>query len=252
MAPTRTEAVILQAIDYSDTSRIFRLFTPEFGLQSVIAKGVRRSGHRLTGVLESLNHVEVVYYRRPNRSLFTLSQATAVETFPGLASDIHRYYRASVIAEMILRLGTEEDGNPALFRVLLRSLRALSRRPIASLSERMFAAVWEILGFLGYSPRTEACAVCDAGVAETDTLPFSIADGGVLCGRCAGAPGGRRLDVSPGVRRLIAAAVGANRLYGFSPGEEETLMRLTEDYIHYHVRDRRPLSSWALMRSLRG
>jgi DNA repair protein RecO (recombination protein O) len=250
MALTRTEAVILHATDYSDTSRIFRLYSRDYGLQSIIAKGIRRSGHKLTGVLETLNHVEVLYYKRPGRDLFTLSQASCIESFSGLSRDIHRYYRAAVIAEMVLKMGAVEECSPALFRVLVRALRALSRRPISTLGVRMYAYAWEILNLLGYAPRLDTCVNCGTPADGAEIARFSIEEGGVLCGRCRVGTGRGTIGLTRNVRRVIDAGENGppNRL---TLDDEQTLFRLTDDYIRYHVQGQRPLLSWEFLRALK-
>jgi len=49
MAAVETPAVLLRAHDYGDSSRILRFFTRDYGLVSVIARGVRgRSGKGAT------------------------------------------------------------------------------------------------------------------------------------------------------------------------------------------------------------
>ena len=54
VAPIRTEAVLLRAHDYGDSSRILRLYTSGYGLLSVVARGsagTQRKGGRDHGEL---------------------------------------------------------------------------------------------------------------------------------------------------------------------------------------------------------
>jgi DNA repair protein RecO (recombination protein O) len=249
MALVRTESVILKSTNYSETSKVFRLYTLSYGLQSVIAKGVRRPGSKLSGVLETLNHVEIVYYKKPNKSLFTLSQAAPIETFSGISSDIHRFYRAAAIAEMVLRLGTEEDGNEQIFRLLIHSLKSFSRRPITSLGGRMISYLWGILSLLGYAPRLESCACCGTSLTREGHISFSIMEGGALCENCKTGAGSESFRISEKMLHVLAPNE-AGGLVGLSDSEEKVLMRLTEEYVHFHVHDQKPLVCWDFLRTL--
>ncbi len=249
MAIVRTEAVILKSTNYSETSKIFRLYTLSYGLQSVIAKGVRRPRSKLSGVLETLNHVEIVYYKKPNKSLFTLSQAELIETFSGISSDIHRFYRAAAVAEMVLRLGTEEEGNEQIFRLFIHSLKSFSRRPIASLGGRMISYLWGILSLSGYAPRLESCVCCGTSRMREGHISFSIMEGGVLCESCEADAGSESFRLSEKMLHVLAPSE-AGGLVGLSDREEKVLMSLTEEYVRFHVYDRKPLVCWDFLRTL--
>jgi DNA repair protein RecO (recombination protein O) len=250
MALTRTEAVILKSTDYSETSRIYRLYTFSYGIQSLIAKGVKRPGHKTPGVLEIMNHVEVVYYKKRNRNLYTLSQATPIETFSGLSSDIHRFYRASAITELILRLSAEEEANEALFHLLVRSLRSFSKRPIATLAERMFSFIWGILSLLGYAPQLESCVSCGVSADAEASAIFSVKEGGIVCDRCEAAGPDETYRLPSRVKQVMSPHDVGN-IVGLSAEEEDLLMRLTENYINFHLQDRRSLVCWKFLRTLK-
>ncbi len=47
-----TEAIVLHAFDYLESSRVLRLATREAGIRSAIAKGARRSSRRFGGGLD--------------------------------------------------------------------------------------------------------------------------------------------------------------------------------------------------------
>ncbi len=249
MALTRTEAVVLKSTDYSETSRIYRLYTLSSGIQSIIAKGIRRRGNKTPGVLETMNHVEVVYYKKRNRNLHTLSQATPIEAFSGLSDDIHRFYRACAVTELVLRLGTEEEANEELFRLLVRSLRSFSKRPITTLAERMFSSIWGILSLLGYAPQLESCVSCGVPVSAEGGAAFSLREGGVLCGRCEAAGPEDMYRLTGRVVQVMSRREAGN-LVGLSREEEDLFMRLTENYIIFHLHERRSLMCWNLLRTL--
>ncbi len=251
MSLVRTEAVILRTTNYSETSKVCRVYTLGYGLQSVIAKGIRRPGNKMIGVLEILNHVDLIYYKKRNRTLFTLSQASIVDTFSGLAGDLHRYYRASALAEIILKLGIEEEGNEPTFRLFIHALRTLSRRPLETLGDRTLSYIWGILALMGYAPGLGSCVSCAKRTGDEAIFSFSVRGGGLICDLCSDERTGDLYRVS-GRMIDVMSAQRAGDLAGLNEREEESLLRLTEDYVGYHIQDRSRLTCWEFLRSLNG
>ncbi len=251
MSLVRTEAVILRTTNYSETSKVYRVYTLEHGLQSVIAKGIRRPCNRMLGVLETLNHVDLIYYKKRGRTLFTLSQAAIVETFNGLADDLHRYYRASALAEIVLKLGMEEEGNEQIFRLLIHGLRTLSRRPLKTLGDRTLSYIWGMLALLGYAPGLGPCVNCGKKTGDETFYSFSVRGGGLICDTCSDEAAGDIYNVSARMIDVLSAE-RVGYLAGLNEREEEDLLRLTEDYVGYHIQDRSRLACWEFLRSLQG
>src|SRR5690349_18239376 len=57
-----TDAIILQAFPYGDTSRILRLLTRDFGVRSAMAKGATRPKSRYSGLLELFTEGSATLY----------------------------------------------------------------------------------------------------------------------------------------------------------------------------------------------
>src|SRR5215204_6429821 len=68
-----TPAVVLSSLRYSETSKIVRLATREFGVQSVIAKGALRPKSRFGAALQLLSEGEAQFVLKENRELHLLT-----------------------------------------------------------------------------------------------------------------------------------------------------------------------------------
>jgi DNA repair protein RecO (recombination protein O) len=68
-----TEAIVLHAFDYLESSRIIRLLTRESGLQSVLARGARKSRGRYGSALDLFAEGSAQIYVKPNRELHNLA-----------------------------------------------------------------------------------------------------------------------------------------------------------------------------------
>lgn len=62
----KTKGIIIKKVNFRETSIILDVLTPEFGVISVMAKGIRKQKSKNTGILEILNELELVLYKNPN------------------------------------------------------------------------------------------------------------------------------------------------------------------------------------------
>ena len=133
MDPLVTEAIVLHAFDYLETSRIIRLMTREAGVQSVLARGARSSKKRFGSAVDLFAQGLVEIYIRPNRDLQSLTSFDVTRSRPQLATDVGRFTAGSMIAELSLRWASDEEA-PGLFdAVELAPFRAAAVAGIESM-----------------------------------------------------------------------------------------------------------------------
>ena len=182
MAIEKTEGLVLRRTDYSNTSLIVGLYTRQYGRLDVIAKGARRDKSSFHGVLDLANHVQVVYYRHASGGIHTLSECSMLNDFPGLRTELFRFYAGSNVLELISFLTVADDRQVDLFELALGGLSALSsgRNPSASLV--IFQT--DLLRLLGYLPVFFECVSCGKNVLADKKVFFSPLKGGSLCRGC--------------------------------------------------------------------
>ena len=69
-----TDAIVLHAMKYGDTSKIVTLYTRKYGKLKVIAKGVRTAKNKVGASLKPMTISSVVFYKKQNRELSLLSK----------------------------------------------------------------------------------------------------------------------------------------------------------------------------------
>src|SRR6202521_189039 len=178
-----TEAIVLHAFDCLESSRIIRLLTREGGVQSVLARGARKSRGRYGSALDLFAEGSAQLYVKPNRELHNLASFEISRSRGELAEDIGRFTAASTIAELALRFAGEAD-NPQLYEtvadVLDRIARSLPERTI----EDGLAGCWRVVSVLGFTPELSSCALCHTPLRDADETTFSHASGGIVCPAC--------------------------------------------------------------------
>lgn len=241
MSLISADAIILQTYAYGDTSRILRLLTRTHGLQSALARGARGPKSRFGGVLEPFVEGVITLNFRESRDLQTLNGFELRRARQGLGRDLLRLGGASLLAELVLRTGSEEP-QPSLYDAVSAALDELDDAPEAELEHRILALTWRLVAMLGFAPELEACLSCDRTLDPTEESRFSYSAGGVLCPACAVAGGGALLP--PHARAALRR---------FRDGENAPLdrtlghWRLLERYLDHHVLEGGTLRSFEFL-----
>lgn len=244
MALLATDAIVLHAFDYLESSRILRLVTREGGVRSALAKGARRSSRRFGSAVDLFAQGNAQLYAKPGRDLDTLGAFDVVVARPMLAADLGRFAGASAIAELTLRFG-RDAADAGLFDAVAEALDTLATAaPDAALTATL-AAAWHIVAELGFAPAVDVCADCHAPLDPEATVMFSHRAGGALCTRCGRlAPAGRKLPAPArdALRRFIDGAA-AEPLDDASARAHQRLLR---EFLAEHLTDGRPLRALEL------
>ncbi|MDR0787536.1 MAG: DNA repair protein RecO [Gemmatimonadota bacterium] len=218
MSLIRTPALILHAFPYGDTSRILRLLTPEYGLRSVIAKGAMSPRSRFGGLLEPFTEGEVQFNLRPGRDLFVLSGFSLLRARQAIGRDFDAFTGASLIAEVMLRFGTEEAA-PELYQAVSDAFDRLMGQgarpgasspsagipspgpvtPPANALDLSAAALWNLTALLGFRPEMGSCVHCGETLGDNEVTRFDAMAGGARCSAC----GGSGAPLSPELRREV-------------------------------------------------
>ena len=192
MALVSTRALVLQTFPYSETSKVLRLYTGEYGLRSVIAKGALRPKSRFGGLLEPFTEGTANFYLREGRDLHTLGGWDLIRARQALGRSLSGFAGASLLAELVLRAATEE-AHPEVYTALAHAWDDIAAAPTSADAERfVLTGAWTLVSLLGFEPQTDACVACGRPVDADEPVRFDSSAGGVACTRCR--PVGRVLD----------------------------------------------------------
>lgn len=244
MAPIRTEAVLLRAHDYGETSRILRFYTEGYGLLSVVAKGVRGKSAKGASTLATFASGELSAYVKAHRDLHTMKDFECRRMRSGIAADVLRFAGASTAAELVLS-HAEQEPHPELFQALVGALDELDSVPTAERVGTILAGLWTITEAFGFAPQIEGCIRCGQVLQDEDFGRFDLAAGGIRCPTCSEGAAGPR--VGPGARAQLAALLQGRRPSDLSHVRQH--LGLLEDFLAYHVVSK-PLKSMPFLAGL--
>lgn len=193
----RDTGVVLRTIRLGEADRIVTLLTEGRGKVRAVAKGVRKTKSRFGSRLEPMSHVSVQLYE--GRDLDTVTQAETVDHFRPIRDDLERVSRAIALLEVADQVAQEGEANPALYRMLVGALRALSAHSSPLLVTGFY---WKLLSLEGFHPLLDVCASCGG---QGPFVAFDLAEGGVLCRACR-----RGVPISDEVLVLIRRILGGS------------------------------------------
>lgn len=232
-----TEALVLQAFPYSETSKILRLLTPDHGVRAVLARGATRPRSRYAGLLELFAEGSAILYLKPNREIQTLAGFELTRSRRRLGNDLRRFGGASLFAELVLRTGSEEPA-PALFHQLGSALSALEIAGVDAIESVALAEAWALVSLLGFRPEVDRCVHCGSELRGGAGATFDVASGGLRCPHCPAPSDAPRLPARAveDLRRMVGGeAVPLERTRGH--------WAVLERFLVWHVLNGAPLRS---------
>jgi DNA repair protein RecO (recombination protein O) len=228
-----TSAIVLSALRYSETSKIVRLATREYGVQSVIAKGALRPKSRFGAALQVLSEGQAQFVLKENRELHLLTSFDLRRLHVGLAAELERYAVACALAEVMLRFAPP-DPHAQSFDLLLHALDELELALSGSVEALGYRLLWQMVSVLGFEPSLDACVIDGTPLPDDGPLPFSTRDGGALCQLCAAQHGATQLPKQ--ARSDLKALMNPDtELPAFDEKHSAAHRRLLGRYIRYHL-----------------
>ncbi len=180
MSGVDSEAIVLRRFDYSESSQVAHLLTPEHGRISVLAKGIKRPNAALKGPMDLFQYAEVRYLRR--RGMDLLVRYRPLTGFSPLRERLDSLFAAFYITEVAWCLSQEGVGEPILFSLLGRALSGLALADENAVPGVVIAAELALLQCCGFSLAVDSCAGCgEDGAADSVLYPRQ---GGFLCLSC--------------------------------------------------------------------
>ena len=120
----KTEAIVLQSIDYKDNDKLLTLFSPSLGRITAGIRGVKKPKAKLAFSAQPFCFAEYVLAEKGGR--YTVTGAYLHESFFSLRCDIVRFYAACAMAEICLSILYENEAYEGLFVALIEGLKALA------------------------------------------------------------------------------------------------------------------------------
>ncbi len=223
----RARGIVLKRTKLGETDLIVTFLSDASSQVRAVAKGARKPGSRLAGVVDLGNEVELLLRR--GRGLDMVSEGKLVTSRASLALDYDRSSTVSVVLDCAAEFTVEGDYDPRLYALTSTALDAVARAENGRLSLVAAAYILKAAAMQGFRPALDDCVRCgepiDYGAAAQKGrgVAFALREGGVVCDGCADVECGR--SYSPAligwVRALIRSRFSELLAIEPQPGEDE-------------------------------
>src|SRR5438270_8813023 len=115
MSSEKATALVLNVVDFSETSSVVTLFTREFGKIRGLAKGARRLKGPFESALDLLAISRIVFLRKSPGTLDLLTEAKLQRRFRPRSRNLSSLYAGYYVAELLAELTDDHDLHPELF-----------------------------------------------------------------------------------------------------------------------------------------
>ena len=186
MSIEKTEAIVLRAINYRDTSKVVTFYTKRYGKMSAIAKGARNPKSKFGSLFQPLNYLQIVFYRRENRELQYVSSSDFVKYFKSLTSNMDKFSIAMSLIEIVNRVMHDEEENERVFGLLVDSLTVLDRADTSPQNVFVYFGLHLAID-LGFTPNFRNCLICGKPIdlEKERKICYVVEKGGPLCEKCS-------------------------------------------------------------------
>ncbi len=179
-----TNVINLKSYNISEADKIIVMYSKEKGLIKGVAKGIKKTTSKLGGRMDMLVANKLMLNK--GKSLDTICQAEALNTFFNLRSDMDKLFYAMYCSEIVSNFGIENDPNSTeIYNLFYNVLDKISQ---AKTKEQIMLSVLrfqlKIMYITGYSIELNDCVKCQKE-PNSEEIYFSIEQGGILCKDCA-------------------------------------------------------------------
>lgn len=187
MSLEKSEAILLKAFNWSESSRTVVFFSREFGKIALVDKGGRTLKSR-RGRVMPFARLELTFYHSEKETRGYIREIELVEAYAFEENgNLGRLAYASAAAELMNLLLPEEEPQPGLYAYFANFLNLLQNCDKTCLPSLFVAFYLRVLSQLGYHPSLSYCVGCGKELTkftENKDRMFAVERGGIVCPAC--------------------------------------------------------------------
>jgi DNA repair protein RecO (recombination protein O) len=122
----KTRGIVLHTTKYGESSLVVHCYTEQFGRQTYIVKGVRKSRKQnRSNLFQPLFLLDFEVYHKDNREIQLIKEVNRAIPLNSIPFDVTKSTQAIFIAEVLFRVVKEEETNPVLANFLISTVQYL-------------------------------------------------------------------------------------------------------------------------------
>lgn len=174
----KIDGIIIRTQDYGETHKLLTIISKKIGKFTALARGAKKPKSRMAAVTQPFIYARFFVY--VNSGLSTIQQGEMIHSFRTIREDIIKTAYTAYITELTDKLMDTQSPDMYLFDQLYQTMRWIEENEEADVPLMMYELKLYKKG--GFAPIVDKCTNCGSKEAP---FTFSIAEGGLLCKRCA-------------------------------------------------------------------
>lgn len=190
----KTRGIVLRKTKLAEKDLIVTVLDESGSLVRAVAKGARRPGGSYAARLELFSAVDLMLAQ--GRNLDVITSATFAGDTVRAPFGIEQAACASALAELLVTLAQEDLPHDRLYAMAKAAFGGIGASEPLEALKLACSALLKALAYAGFRPSFSECVLCGSRVALEGggQVPFTVADGGVVCGSCRQPSDAMRLD----------------------------------------------------------
>lgn len=176
---TTTKGLIIREQTIGESDRLVTLLSADLGLVKAFVRRAKTIKNQNLSSTSLFVYGDFTLYK--GKDAYVIDNASPIEVFFDLRSDIEKLSLAQYFAQLTYFLGAEEQPSHEMLRLVLNALHLLCN---GKKDMKLIKSVVEMrmLCLGGYMPNILACYRC--GEYESDIMYFDIEEGCIYCKDC--------------------------------------------------------------------
>ena len=225
---TTTKGIVIREQTVGESDRLVTLLTADFGIVKAFVRRANNIKNKNISSTSLFAYADFSLYK--GKDAYVIDNASPIEVFFNLRSDIERLSLAQYFAQLTYYLGAKEQPSAEMLRLILNALHLLCK---GDRNLKIVKSAFELrmLCLGGYMPNVLACYRC--GTYESDIMYFDIEEGCIYCKDCYR---NNALTAPLGVvtaMRYICLTDDVAKVFSFKLSDEniQILSDITEKYL---------------------
>lgn len=178
-----SKGIILRKFDYSNTSIIFHLMTPDSGIIHIIARGAKSNKSPSRGKLDIFNQIDCHYITSGKTDLHPLKECSVINRHQSIEQNIYLFFTCSLMFEIINCFPWDNSDTSNIYYLIEQIFISFNKDNQNLIPQTLVFFETKILTLLGYCLDTTTCCNCGKKIIDFG-LPMVYDQPGFSCRKC--------------------------------------------------------------------
>ncbi|MCX8000450.1 MAG: DNA repair protein RecO [Leptospiraceae bacterium] len=186
MSLDKANGIVLETKGVGEADSLITVLLENGLKENFILKGIRKTKKREVLANEIACLINLVYYHKKNKEVFSVKEIHLLERFTKLKSSYLGFVTLSAIVEIVNKFLPKNLEQKKVFEYLLRALEVLEELGVSNITLPFFKL--KLLQILGYVPKEFECMTCSKNILQTKEVYLNSSSFEIQCSECGSLP----------------------------------------------------------------